>query len=298
MRHAKILTGGNHIYLDVVDKIKSKVEKNERISLRKDTLEDYKSYLTSKPFFSPYYCVDITLSSISNKEIKLIKEISSLDNCQVIVVCEKFKDFKKLDRFDFISFNGYRPKTKYVREYVSSRLKKSINNNALELFIKKVAPRYDMLDFYIDKLNNVKAEVLTSQIIGKNVEASDKLSFDKFFYNLIWKKDLAKCIDFSSEYEYGSKYVLKFIRGRMEELLEYYKLFYEGEFNRLNLIPFSAQQNEPEYKMSKMLDVFETFSYAELIEIKRMINEAGNEHHDLLRIIIQIQHRVRLEVGA
>lgn len=268
----RLLEGKSVMWDDITKHYKNQIYSDDYIVMYGYNEEKLSKLLSSRPFLSSTYVVEIHLTIIKPKMVKFLQKMMNCEWVCLILVVSTVDNYELLSTICPIGFNGYKIPENYWTKYVQRRMQYPTMLNFEKLY-KLVKGRFELTDIMIEYINSKKGSTSVaaiSRLLGKKDKMTVRLLFDAILIDgYVDRKYVFK---FLEEYRYGYTFIHTALKKNMEKTLTLYKDFYEGKLTTRNLLEYKAQTKMPKWELEGYLEVFNNLSYDELLWIDEVLN--------------------------
>lgn len=267
----RILEGKSLLWDDITNAYKSKVDIGDYIVMHGIDYDKMKTLVTTKPFFSEKYIVEVHITGVNNKVLNQLVRYMKCDWISLIVILTNKDDYDLMSTIIKKGFNGYKISFNYWSGYVKRRMKCEVRCNLEEIY-KKLSGRFELTDVVIDILNKTGSNITLSKIT-KIIGKRDAISLDILWFRILLcdassKKQMFKYLE---EYRYGYNFIFNNLKEKYKNTLKYYKDFHDGKLNESNLMEYKKEYHMSEWMIRNYIKVFNTISLEELLIVGEMI---------------------------
>ena len=269
--NVRILEGNNLLWDDITNAYKNKVDRDDYVLMHGMDNEVIKRLLSTKPFFSEYYIIELHLSKVDSKTLNNLMRLVKSEWIVVVLVLSKKEDYDMASTVIRKGFNGYKISYQYWLSYVRRRFNGETTCN-LETVYKMITGRFELTDVLIDVLNktdgNVKLATVT-KLLGKR----EGMSIDMVWFNIlrIDEKGRKGVFKYLEEYRYGYQYVYNTLKDKYNTMLAFYDDFYVGKLNEYNIREYKKETHLSEWILKSYIEIFNKVSYDEILLIGEII---------------------------
>lgn len=267
----RILEGKSLLWDDITKYYKRNISSEDCFNMHGVDDEVLRRLVSTKPFFSEYYLIEMHLNNVNTKTINMIKRYDKCEWIFMIFICTNKDDYELLSTICRKCFNGYKISYNYWLGYVKSRLEFPVTIN-LETTYKSLGGRFELTEMIIDEINKSGGRC-TLKSINKLIGKRDNISLDLVWFSILRqdKKSKGAVFKFLETYRYGYDFIHTALINKYKEMLKFYKDFRDGKFNNLRLREYKKETHESGWKLKTYIELFSQISFDEILLIGQII---------------------------
>lgn len=228
-----------------------KTIENKQIINTEVYLNKLTEYLKDPPFLGEYKLIlcymdkftNMTFNSVFNSINNFLETRKDKDNYTIILISDNKKLFNYVENSnlqDYSILNINQPPEWLLNEYLTQQLPEGINTKAALTLANRLQYRFNMLDFYLTKL-----QMLNRYIEEKDVKRIIKKEKPQNLFKLVeftfGYSDLPSVLENIEKYKYANKFLFRYLDEKIKLIIRLKKDYLKNKLSFSNIEDYKIE---------------------------------------------------------